>query len=466
MNIFKRSTRSIVAGRRAKKSNDATEAQATTPCLAAETEKPDKCNPSTTVQGRFPLWLLLTLSGAFLVLLLVMIVSMRKESPAPTEQTTPTVQTEPTVSTGPSEITLPTESTIPSEGPMVPEIGAGQTIISVQADSSLTSLAIPGDVVQLFAADGSVIEELQYLQVFHSTDDGGLLLLVDQQQAVAIISQEINPRVVLVSHDDAARAEDLLELQTRINHPQIALKLHSPAPLAPGKTVTLEYSASIDPLEATLPPIQWLSADTDVAKVHNGIVEAVGVGQTTITAICGSTEASCVITVEIPLKEILLDQIETTLAVGKTLKLTATPKPKDTTHFNVSWNISDPAVATITDKGVVTGVAPGTVVVTASCGDISDQCTITIGYHAEIVKLDRESLSLSIGQTYKLIPTIYPRTDIIDPISFESSNKAIATVSADGTVTAVAAGTVTITFHCGDATAKCTVTVNPINPIP
>lgn len=462
MNIFKRSTRSIVAGRRPKPLNEATDCDTSAiPCSESDGVELPQAAPLDSEHRKFPLWAVLA-AGGFILALLIFAIMLHN----PAKETPPAAELSTKVSTSPSEITAPSESVNPSGDPVLPEISAGQTIISVQADPSLTALTIPGDVVQLFAADGSVIEELQYLQVYHSSEDGGLLLLVDRQQTVAIISQETAPRVVLVSHGDAARAEELLNLQDRINNPHITLKLQSPGSIAPGESVTLKYTSDIDPVEATLPQIQWLSANPSVAQVQNGIVKATGVGQTTVTAICGNTEASCVITVEIPLREILLDQIETTLAVGDTLKLTATPEPKDATHFTVSWHIGDSSVATISDKGVVTGVTPGTVTVTASCGDISDQCTITVGYHAEIVKLDRESLSLSIGQTYKLIPTIYPRTDIIDSISFESSNKTIATVSADGTVTAVAAGTATITFRCGDATAKCTVTVVPASPIP
>lgn len=74
-------------------------------------------------------------------------------------------------------------------------------------------------------------------------------------------------------------------------------------------------------------------------------------------------------------------------------------------------------------------------------------------------------VTLSVGQDYKLSGEVYP-SDATDPtITWTSSHPAVATVDADGTVHAVAAGDATITATAGDKTATCTVRVSEVKTI-
>ena len=74
-------------------------------------------------------------------------------------------------------------------------------------------------------------------------------------------------------------------------------------------------------------------------------------------------------------------------------------------------------------------------------------------------------VTLSVGQDYKLSGEVYP-SDATDPtITWTSSKPAVATVDADGTVHAVAAGDATITATAGDKTATCTVRVSEVKTI-
>ena len=343
--------------------------------------------------------------------------------------------------------------------PAVPEIGADQTVISVQADEALAALANPGDIVQLYAADGSAMEELRYLRVYSPAEDGRLLLLVNSQQASAIATQELSSSVVLVCHKDPDRASELLALQERINDPTFKLELQPTAVIEPNVPTKLTYLAEIDPIEATLPQIIWSSSDPNIVIVENGTLYGMSVGEATITAECGDLKASCVVTVEIPLEAIQINYQQAALAIGDTLKIAVWPVPDRATNFDITWASSDPAVATISDNGTVTAIAPGTVTVTATCGDISAQCAVQVGYHAEVIKLDLQSISLAIDQQYKLTPTVYPTTDLIDKLEYSISDDTVATVSDDGTVTAVASGTAVITLRCGNIRVKCTVIV-------
>jgi uncharacterized protein YjdB len=81
------------------------------------------------------------------------------------------------------------------------------------------------------------------------------------------------------------------------------------------------------------------------------------------------------------------------------------------------------------------------------------------------VSLNKTSLTLAVGGTETLTPTIQPASATNKNVSWASNNTAVATVN-NGTVTAVAAGsaTITVTTQDGGKTATCSVTVNAANP--
>ena len=75
------------------------------------------------------------------------------------------------------------------------------------------------------------------------------------------------------------------------------------------------------------------------------------------------------------------------------------------------------------------------------------------------VTLDKTSESLTVGDSVTLIATVAPSDATINAVTWTSSDESVATVDSNGKVTAVAAGTVTITVKAGDKTASCTLTV-------
>ena len=74
------------------------------------------------------------------------------------------------------------------------------------------------------------------------------------------------------------------------------------------------------------------------------------------------------------------------------------------------------------------------------------------------ITLDKETLSLKNGESAKLVATLTPAEND-DTVTWKSSNTAVATVAADGTVTAVAKGSAVITAKVANVSATCTVTV-------
>jgi hypothetical protein len=81
----------------------------------------------------------------------------------------------------------------------------------------------------------------------------------------------------------------------------------------------------------------------------------------------------------IPVSGVSLNASEAELAVNGTLQLTATVFPANADNQSVSWYTSDAAIATVTDNGKVTAIAPGTVTITVSAGDgHTATCTIVV----------------------------------------------------------------------------------------
>ena len=77
------------------------------------------------------------------------------------------------------------------------------------------------------------------------------------------------------------------------------------------------------------------------------------------------------------------------------------------------------------------------------------------------IKLSRNAISLSVGETVVLTATVSPENASDKSVTWTSSDPNVATV-ADGKVSAIATGSATITARCGNVEAKCAVTVSPI----
>lgn len=140
-------------------------------------------------------------------------------------------------------------------------------------------------------------------------------------------------------------------------------------------------TATVKPDNATDKTVTWSSSDASVAKVENGKVTAVKAGSATISAKAGDKSATCTVTVNkkvVAVTSITLNKTELTLTEGESETLTATVKPDDATDKTVTWTTSDASIATVDANGKVTAVKEGSATVTATAGDKSATCVITV----------------------------------------------------------------------------------------
>ena len=223
--------------------------------------------------------------------------------------------------------------------------------------------------------------------------------------------------------------------------------------------------ATVKPDDATDKTVTWSSSDDAVATVDGGKITAVKPGTATITAKAGDKTATCKVTVNkrfIAVESVELDKAELELTEGDSETLVATVKPDDATDKTVTWSSSDDAVATV-EGGKITAVKPGTATITATAGEKSATCKVTVNKRiiaVESVELNKTEIDLVEGDSETLVATVKPDDATDKTVTWTSSDPAVATVEG-GKVTAVKAGVATITAKAGEKTATCAVTVKP-----
>ena len=156
-------------------------------------------------------------------------------------------------------------------------------------------------------------------------------------------------------------------------------------------------------------------------------------------------------------ESVSLDKTEYTFnTIGNRLTLTATVLPADATDKSVRWSSDKEAVATVDAYGRVTAKGNGkaTIIVTTKDQGKSATCVITVAQWVTGISLDKTSITLNEGQEQALIPTVNPSNAADKSLNWTSSNTSVATVNAEGKVTAVSKGTATIKAEAKDGSGK------------
>ena len=164
---------------------------------------------------------------------------------------------------------------------------------------------------------------------------------------------------------------------------------------------------------------------------------------------------------------VTLNKTSTSIQVGGTETLTATVSPKDAANKKVTWKSSNAAIASVDANGKVTGVKAGeaTITVTTEDGGKTATCKVTVS-DKEIkvtgVKLNKSETNLLVSGNETLTATVLPEGATNQNVTWKSDKPEIATVDANGKVTAVKVGeaTITVTTEDGGKTATCKVTVS------
>lgn len=212
----------------------------------------------------------------------------------------------------------------------------------------------------------------------------------------------------------------------------------------------------------------WTSSAPLVASVDAaGKVTALKSGEAVITAAFGEVKGSAKASVSIPASATVSPSSVELAGVGKTAALAvkvADDSGKEYAAPRVTWASSDPRVATVSDKGVVTAVGAGAVTISAAVGQArgESRAVVRLPQFAKLqVKPARVALARA-GATGKLVASALDRRGKPVqgvPVSWRSANERIVRVEADGTVTAVKKGKARVSAIAGGKSASAEVTV-------
>lgn len=279
--------------------------------------------------------------------------------------------------------------------------------------------------------------------------------VIDDQPTQVIPTQEISKEIqaqqaAKAQEDEAAEPqpaqEDLLEA---------VLPPQAKAPSAEEKAAARRAARKKKKKQGMNPVLLIVSLIIVVAAVFIVVRTVVPAFQ---TGIFSSQQAA---------EGLTLDRETLDLAeAGTTMTLVPTFSPEGSTG-TVTWSSSDEAVATVDGQGMVTAVAPGTAIITATLENgQSAQCTVnctwdpeaaadgeeapaeqtTVGLSANDITLD------SAGDSQQLTVN-----GAEGDVTWASEDTAVATVDDQGNVTAVAPGRTTVTATVGDQTFNCAV---------
>jgi len=202
----------------------------------------------------------------------------------------------------------------------------------------------------------------------------------------------------------------------------------------------------------------------NVDRAARAVVGFVGL----IAAACGGgSEGPGIVNAPVVISVTVTPATVPALGVGSTVTLTADVQVQNGASTAVTWSSSAPNVATVGSNGVVTGVAPGDVTITATSvfnSTKTGSASITVKGTVRITSVTPSPVSLRIGTQAKLTSSVEADPGLSTAVTYQTQSAAIATVSADGTITGVSGGqTGVIVTAVADATQRVTVPVTVVD---
>lgn len=151
-----------------------------------------------------------------------------------------------------------------------------------------------------------------------------------------------------------------------------------------------------------------------------------------------------------------------TLNIGQTLTLSATVSPSNATDKSISWSSDNENVVKIDSNGKVEAVSNGTATITVKTSNgMSDYVKVTVQNKPAKISIYKAKDNIEIGEEYQFKYIITP-SDAETSCTWSSSDKTVVTVSTDGTIKGIKAGSATVTVKTdNNISASITVTVNP-----
>ncbi len=243
---------------------------------------------------------------------------------------------------------------------------------------------------------------------------------------------------------------------------------------------TWYYDATVEvcPGNANCGSVIWTSDNTDVVTVNptTGYIYAKALGSAKVYATaCDDSGKSDFINVTVtdtlPVSSVTLNRTSASVEIGKSITLSASVAPANASNKNLIWTSSAPNIATV-QNGVVTAIAEGTAVITATAADGSGKfatCNVTVTPEVLVTDItvypNPETYTMVVGTSKYMRAVVCPSNASNKGVIWSSSNNDVATVNPEsGHVYAQAEGTVIIYATACDGSGvqgSCQLTVTP-----
>ncbi len=273
-----------------------------------------------------------------------------------------------------------------------------------------------------------------------------------------VIARAKGTATITVSSADNETIKDTCKVTVKVPVDKVQLS-KTKLVLAPQKTYTL--IATSLPASANNKNVKWSSSDEKIASVsQTGKVTAkkVGTAVITVASVDSGVKATCKVTVKIPVTKVKLNKKKLTLGLKEKITLKATVSPSKATNKKVTWKSSKSSVVSV-KNGKLTAKKKGKAVIKATADGKTAKCTVTVKAAPKKITLNAKKKTLKKGKTFQLKAKLTKNT-ASNKITYKSSNKKVAKVSATGKIKALKKGRATITattFNKKKAKIKITV---------
>lgn len=225
----------------------------------------------------------------------------------------------------------------------------------------------------------------------------------------------------------------------------------TPATIQPGQTATA-LASGLDQNRASISvgTVVWSSSSVSIATVSpSGVVTAVSPGEVSIIASTGArTGQSSLTVIPIPVASVVVAPAVATVAIGGTQQLSASTLDASgnaLTGRAVVWSSSDQTKVTVSSSGLVTGIAAGTVTITATSEGRAGSASLTAATPIASVTISGSS-RVKVGDQYTYTATarLADGTVVQRPITWSVRVATTGSISASGVLTPLIAGTITL----------------------
>jgi uncharacterized protein YjdB len=358
---------------------------------------------------------------------------------------------------------------------MVTAVGPGRAIISARSGDALLEIGvdvlrvqsitiapqsvsvIAGGQLQLnavVAGDAGALLDLRWTSdnpAIASVNTRGIVTGVTPGNTIVRVSAVGDPRVTTTAQVTVTSAGSITLTPTTLA-------------LGAGEQRALSAAVNLEPGLSTA--LTWQSQNGAVATISStGVITGVSVGSSLITAVSvadTTVRATATVTVVPVVRDLDVSPAAVSMLMGETRQLAATVSADAGLTRAVLWRSGNPAVASVSATGLVTGITAGTAQITVIAqADTTQRVTALITVRSPpTVSISPSSVTMRLGEQRTLSAALQAEAGVNTEVRWRTTNPSIASVSASGVVTAVAYGATTVSaISLADSTRQAAATI-------